>query len=296
MLSQPSLREGVLTSYLSNLERRRALGDLSRMTVYGYRSVATRFLTRYASMSLETITPEHIETFLLELRTRQGQPLTHRSHHQNLLYLRRLFTWAIDQRLVRENPCDRVIRPKWLARLREFVMPEEFDRLLAACETLHQRALLVGFYDTGLRLEEFRQINVGAVDWDDRSVTLIGKGGKERYVPFSARVTAVWADLATGRRPEQPLFWPGPGYEARRMSRHWIEATLRRLGERAGLRYPLTAHLLRHGWFYRLKVLEAPTEAISRMGGHSSTQITENLYGRLKRRDLRRLYDQYLGA
>jgi len=89
---------------------------------------------------------------------------------------------------------------------------------------------------------------------------------------------------------QRPVF-PGGQYVRSARSNWWLNQMLRRLAQGAGLRYKLTCHTLRHGFFRLLKTRGVPLEVAARLGGHNSIRTTADVYGTLDLDDLQKSYD-----
>lgn len=147
--------------------------------------------------------------------------------------------------------------------------------------TLRNRALLELVYSCGLRSAEAVALDLGDVDFDQESVHVRGKGGKERVVPLGEE-----AALHLGRylRDARPLLVRGAA-DALFLSlrgRRLDTSTLRRL-----LPHP---HRLRHAYATHLLEGGADLRTIQELLGHSSLSTTQ-IYSHVDAKRLRRVYD-----
>lgn len=280
--------QDLVTEFASRLSRL----HYARTTQKCYLATVRRFLADYPDLSFEKVSPEHIERHL------HGRPLSPRSFRTNLENLRSFFTWLCrHKRLLRENPCDRVEVPRWAPRLRPAPTLEEFLSVRARCETLEEAAAVELLYFAGLRASELLSLRSGNVDLLRRRVQVIGKGGYERITVFPPRTQRmlqvyVWRHLALHpggflfRNPQRP----GP------RGSKWLAQIVGRLGREAQLSYPLTPHLLRHGYFRLCKIKGVPLEVAAKLGGHKSIRTTAEVYGALDADDLQAAYDRAVSS
>ena len=223
-----------------------------------------------------------------------AQPMSRRSMQTVLMRLRAFFRWLIDDyRFLRQNPCDRVHKPRWSAPLRPAPSEGEFVALCHSSQVFEEILLLEVLYHTGLRVRELRNLQWNHIDLFRRRLHVTGKGGRPYTLPFPPHVrdlleTALTASAGSG--------WVFRGPRGARRRVEWIEATLGHLGRAVGLPYPLTAHLLRHGLARTLKATEMPLAAIQQIMRHQSIQTTINLYGRLDLEDVQILYDKHMAG
>lgn len=192
--------------------------------------------------------------------------------------------------LGREHMAKDLPLPRRNSRLPEVLSQEEVRQLLAAANTLHDRALLMTLYGTGIRCAELQNLKVQDID-GERLVIHVrqGKGGKDRDVLLSPVLHATLRDYWREARPSSWLF-PGMVRHQRdnnkRCSRKAIFNTCQTTGIRAGLKRPVYPHLLRH--CFATHLLESGTDlrTIQLLLGHTSLRTTSR-YLHLSRHHMR---------
>lgn len=98
---------------------------------------------------------------------------------------------------------------------------------------------------SGCRLGELVGIRVGAIDWQGRSVVVLGKGGKERTVYFSVRAKLMLQEYLAQRKGGDALFASSRApYEP--MRPRAVQKALQQIGERAREPIRIHPHILRH--------------------------------------------------
>jgi integrase/recombinase XerC len=163
---------------------------------------------------------------------------------------------------------------------REWLTPEEFQRLLAAAARPRRRLpglverdrlVLLALGLTGLRRGE-----LVAVDWRDLSLdtpkpSLLvrrGKGGKPRRQPLAPQLAAELGRLRAERRPapDDPVFC---GLGGRRLQEAILARIIARAAERAGLEKHVTAHTLRHTAATWLRQATGDARLVAEYLGHA---------------------------
>lgn len=217
-----------------NDERRRLIARFtatqrvySENTARAYRADLESFLEFLGTIPLEAVKPGDIRAFLGWL-LECGRSRT--TLDRTLAALRSFYDCAIAMDRMQFNPA-RAIHSRPAAR--KLVQPlaeEEIRRLLAACETPLETALVETFYATGCRTAEIAGMRIEAIDWQERTVRVIGKGNKERPVPLGRKAVKALRDYLgtrkTGwvfRRPEaHGTVWP---YKRKGVWRgEWLES------------------------------------------------------------------------
>jgi integrase/recombinase XerD len=190
----------------------------------------------------------------------------------------------------------------------------EVRRLLAAPGAdsalgLRDRAMLELLYASGLRVSELVTLPLARLDLARRLVRPLGKGSKERIVPFGATAeAALRAYLERGRGPllrapnrsrvprggtrarADTLVFLGRG--GRGLSRQGAWAIIRGHARRAGLTTRLSPHTLRHTFATHLLEGGADLRDVQAMLGHADIKTTE-VYTHLSRARLREVYERH---
>lgn len=137
------------------------------------------------------VTPKMIEDWTYWARnTRHLSPKTVR---HLVLTLRVFYTWFIRNYAPGNmlNPVDEAEKPKVPERKMDTFTAEQLQAMVKACEQeadfygIRDKAILILLLDTGLRASELCGIELDDISWDTQSISVIGKGDKERIVPFS---------------------------------------------------------------------------------------------------------------
>lgn len=167
---------------------------------------------------------------------------------------------------------------------------------------VRDRALLELMYATGARVSEVVGLSVGDLDVDESLVRVLGKGGRERIVPYggaASRALDAWFG-PSGRARLVPLRWKRRGdaeaiflnQRGGRLSRQGVWLVIKKYGERAGITDPLSPHVLRHSCATHLLDHGADLRIVQEMLGHASISTTQ-IYTRVSQE---RLWDVYRSA
>jgi integrase/recombinase XerC len=300
----------LIARFLAHLEGERAL---SPHTVRAYEGDLLRFVDflsiDYWSVPQETIDLAAVDavavrSFLAALAKDHGR----RSQGRALSALRTFFRWACRVGEAATNPAQRVRTPKAPQLLPRHLRPGEIEALLAAPagdEPMAQRdrAILELLYATGLRVAELVGLDWRDLELKERVLRTVGKGGKERMVPFGRPAQAAlrawrggWSALrerhaagSPGLSAEEPLFVNLRGERltdrsVRRILDRYVDATATAAG--------VHPHTLRHTFATHLLEGGADLRAIQELLGHSSLSTTQ----RYTHVDIERLQSVYRDA
>jgi integrase/recombinase XerD len=261
-----------------------------------------RRLARWAAAAdriLPALTRADLETFI---RDSMIGGLSPASAARLVAALRGFFRYLRLTGQVARNPAEDLQAPRQFATLPKFLGLDDVERLLAAPETstpkgLRDRALLEVLYATGLRVSELVGLRVTDLHLDDGYLVCVGKGSKQRVVPLGETATGwVRRYLAEGRpallkRRQAPWLFPNARGGVR-LTRIGFWRVLKYYGRRAGIRAPISPHVLRHSFATHLLERGADLRAIQAMLGHADLTTTQ-IYTHVLEARLRQVYDSF---
>jgi integrase/recombinase XerC len=261
-------------------------GDLERFVAF----LAEDFLDRPAAeLRPGDVDPLAVRSFLAALH-RDGAG--RRSQGRALSAVRSLFRFACREGVMAANPAAGVPTPKAPRDLPRHLRPGEVEDLVEApaaderedaALALRDRALLEVLYATGLRVSELVSLDWRDLDLSARVLRVMGKGGKERMVPFGRQAAAAlgawlgaWDEVRQrdeSADPEaEPVFLHHRGG---RLSDRSVRRVLDRYVDRAALAAGVHPHTLRHTFATHLLEGGADLRAIQELLGHSSLATTQ---------------------
>ena len=243
------------------------------------------------------VPPRTLRGFALELG---GRGLDPASQARILSTVRSFYRWLFETQRIQANPASGLRNPKQPQRLPAFLTEGESATLLEqpARDFLTARlgCLLELLYAAGLRVSELTGLDLQDILMEQRTLRILGKGRKERLVPFHEKAAAVLegylgyrrAFLAEKNLPPTPaLFLNQRGGRLTPTSvRTFLTAAL----ERAALRARVSPHALRHSFATHLLSHGMDLRAIQELLGHASLSTTQR-YTHLDLEQLARTYE-----
>lgn len=276
---------------------------LSPATISAYASDLARFnasAEANGAGDLRSVGRPHVVSFLHEL---DACGLAPRTRQRMLSAVRRMFVYAHAEGWLDRDPLEGVSAPKSPRSLPRVILPEETERLIAACDDgtplgLRDRAMLEMLYGAGLRVSELVGLPLAAVDPRSGLVRVVGKGRKERWIPVGeAALSALQAYLERGR----PALLAGRAgrspavFVTRRggaMTRQNFFSLIRKRAVQADVpSEKVSPHVLRHAFATDLLDGGADLRAIQAMLGHADLATTE-IYTHVSRGRLRDTVDE----
>jgi integrase/recombinase XerC len=216
------------------------------------------------------------------------------SASRKLASVRTFFRYLCREGVLERNPARVILSPRLERRIPSHLEEAEVEALLDAPAdddaSKRAQALLEMLYATGVRCAEIVGMDRGEVDLDARVVRVLGKGRKERIVPFGTRARDALIRYLPIRQAAQPtsdaLFVTARG--ARLTDRAVRRILAGRLKEIA-LGKRVTPHTLRHSFATHLLQRGADLRSIQELLGHASLSTTQR-YTHLNTRQILETY------
>jgi integrase/recombinase XerD len=273
---------------------------LSKNTILSYRQELEKwgaFLKEKKLHHLE-VDEEDLTDFMKRHST-AGQAQSSQAHL--LSVMRSFFHYLVGEDKVDENPASPIPFPKKWKLLPKYLTMDQVSQLLDLPDTSspfgsRDKAILELLYATGLRISEISGLTLENVYLEEQFLRVMGKGNKERVVPFGEKAKVAIQDyMAHGRREllkgknSQFLFLNRLG---KQISRVGLWKIIKGYGRKLGIESILTPHVLRHSFATHLVEQGADLRSIQMMLGHSSISTTE-IYTYVSRDRVRQVYRQF---
>jgi integrase/recombinase XerC len=280
-----------LEAFLRHLSVER---NASAHTLRSYRVDLTdfqRFLAARGVAGLDAVDARVVRAWLATLHARGLAPA---SIGRKLAAVRSASRFLVRRGLLGRNAAREVRGPRQPRKLVGFLPIDEATELVGGRSVggtarARDRAILELLYACGLRVSELSGLDVEAVDRAERTVRVLGKGRKERIVPFgspAARALEAWL-AARGESPG-PLF---TSLRGRRLGPRSIHTIVRRAARGAGIARRVSPHTLRHSFATHLLDRGADLRMIQELLGHSRLSTTQR-YTHVAAEQLMKVYDR----
>ena len=297
MESNPS--EPLLEDFLGSLLLERGL---SRNTVESYRCDLEQQFSFLAATGRDPLaaTRTDLQGWLDQLAGggEDVAPVAPSTLRRKLACTRTFYRWMRREELIDGDPTRDLIVPAATRTLPLVLTRDQVQLLLAQPQgkdplILRDKALLEVIYSCGLRASEAVGLEIGRIDFEAGFLRTVGKGGKERIVPFGSVAAAALIEWIEDGRSElltdKSDAWLFLNARGGQLSRQALHATIRRYGRSAGLPAQLTPHTLRHTFATHLLAGGCDLRALQEMLGHADIATTQ-MYTHLSTDDLRSAY------
>lgn len=271
--------------------------NLSPLTCGWYAQILElfgRFLEAQEVSLVREVTPDLIRLYLDELRSRNSSGTIARTYGA----LRCFFGFLSRERLIPQNPFMLVEKPRMERKLVQPLSLDQARLLLSAPNQkrfIGQRiwTMMVLILDSGLRLAEVISLRTDRINFEGNVLRVIGKGNKEREVPFGATSKqALWNYvLRRGDIPGQDLLFVNQYGE--RLCRRWVDRAFKRLGEKVCIKgVRVSPHTLRHTFATQYIMNGGDAFSLQQILGHSTLEMVK-VYVGLANRDVALLHQRF---
>lgn len=286
---------------------------LAPLSLQAYRRDLQQLARSLASPSVSGEAPALPESTsdrdLSSLRELDVREFLHREHRQTrsstanrrLAAFRRFSRWAVREGVLAEDVTLRLRPAKQTQRIPGTLGEAQVEALLAAPDVdttlgLRDRAMLELMYASGLRVSELVELPLLSLGLNEGVVRILGKGGKERLVPFGEQAHGWLSQYLIEARPQilggqvsDDLFVTALG---RGMTRQMAWVLVKRYALQAGIRTPLSPHTLRHAFATHLLNHGADLRVVQLLLGHADITTT-TIYTHVARERLQQLHARH---
>ncbi len=221
--------------------------------------------------------------------------------NRRLTVFKRYFRWALRERLITADPTLKLQSARQPMRVPKTLTEAQVEQLLNAPDVdtplgLRDRTMLELMYASGLRVSELVTLKTFNVSLNEGVLRVMGKGSKERLVPFG-QVAGDWivrylaesrAAILDGQQSDD-LFVTARGAG---MTRVMFWYVVKKSARAAGITAPLSPHTRRHAFATHLLNHGADLRAVQMLLGHADISTT-TIYTHVARERLKALHAQH---
>ena len=277
---------------------------LSANTLTAYRrdlAALADWLSQTSVISLNAVQELHLQAYFAARHSLSKAT----SANRRLTVFKRYYRWALRERIVEVDPTLRMLAAKQALRVPKTLSEEQVDALLSAPDIhtalgLRDKAMLELLYASGLRVTELVKLKTLHVSLNEGVLRIMGKGSKERLVPFGDMARDSLTDYMQnargallGAKQTDDLFVTTSGPKAgTAMSRIMFWQLIKKYAVLSGITAPLSPHTLRHAFATHLLNHGADLRSVQVLLGHADISTT-TIYTHVARERLKNLHAKH---
>jgi integrase/recombinase XerC len=279
------IRRGDLGAHLQAFLLSCRVDGLSPATLRDYKQKISAFVIFCSGLGIskpKRLTAYDVRMFLAK-RRETNSPISVGDYYR---CVKRFLNWMVEERMLKRNPMGAIRPPKAPKKIVTPFTPEHIKRLLLLCDDrkflgVRNKAIILVFLDTGLRLSEVAGIQLEDVNFDRETIKVMGKGARERVVRIGRTAQKALLRYLLMREDNHPCLWVT---EERRPLAQWgIAEMLKVLKRRAkieGVR--CSAHTFRHTFATRALLNGAGEFEVQSLLGHEGLDMTRRYAASLR--------------
>ncbi len=274
---------------------------LSKNSLMSYSADLAQFLTFLEKNKITTLNDVDTTAVLAWLIDLAKNGLSAKSRARHLIAIRGFFKYLLIEKIISANPLKNIDIPKTGLSLPKFLTVQEVSALLdvpdiSSPRELRNSAMMEIMYGSGLRVSELISLKIQDVNLDANFVRVMGKGSKERIIPFGSpagTMTRKWIKegrpILLNQLSTPYLFFARAG---KPMTRQGFWKILKKYGLMAKLSKNITPHTLRHSFATHLLEGGADLRSVQTMLGHSDISTTQ-IYTHISKDYLIKMHHTY---
>ena len=278
--------DDLLDSFLASMK----IQGRSEKTMYRYERMIRKFM-EFAKCQTRRVSVYHVRNWLAAEKERGLKESSLEGCRQ---VLSSYFGWLHREDLIEKNPMNNIGPIKVPKKQKETFSDVEMAKLMAACKTLREKAILSFLASTACRVSEMCNLNRDQLNLKSQEVIVYGKGDKERVVYFDSVTADLLERYLKRRKDKLDALFIGQGIGSKvpdRLHDNGVRVLLNRIAKRAGV-----AHVHPHK-FRRTKATELarhgmPIQTVSHLLGHEKIETTME-YVMMKPEDVKNEYRRY---
>lgn len=272
----------------------------SELTIVSYgddlRAFEAFFKNKDTLLTWEAVDADLIRDWMESMMDKECSATT---IQRRLSALRSFYRFGLTRGYVTKNPARGIVGPKRSRPLPQFLRESEMNRLLDdvpvgdSYRELLAYIIVLVFYSTGMRLAELVGLDDDNIDFDTRVIKVLGKGSKQRLIPFADELEEGLKIYVARRdaevvRKDKAFFVDQRG---QRIKRGAVQNSVRASLAKVTSMKKRSPHVLRHTFATAMLNNEAGLESVKKLLGHESLSTTE-IYTHTTFEQLKKIYDK----
>lgn len=243
----------------------------------------TDFLISEGIESYEDIDNYIVRTFIAKLRLGEISEvkISDNTLARNISALRSFYYYLIEFHNYDKNPFVNVKQIKQKQNIPEFLFFNEVEQILDSIETndfvgLRNRLMFEMMYGCGLRVAEVSDLRISDINIQERYIRVIGKGSKERIVPFHPLIQELlkeYLDVYESYDKDHDYLFINN--RKKKLTTRGIQYILDQVVLKSGLNKNVSPHMLRHSFATHLLDNGADIKIVQELLGHANISTTQ---------------------
>lgn len=270
----------------------RKIEGVADKTIYNYKLILNKFADCFSTKTISMITSMDIRYFLALYK--KENDVKNSTLNSFIFCLKKFFAYLIDNDVIIKNPMNQIKEIKVEKRLKKIMTDEQLEILKINCKNIKEKLLVEFAVSTGCRISEIANANIDNINWNEKSISIIGKGNKERIVYFNTKTKLLLEKYLKDRKEfdEHKALFLSDKFPYQRIKSRALQLILSNIKTEANLQdYEyITMHGFRRKFATNNISHGMKLEYIQKILGHSNPETTL-IYARISDKNIKSAYD-----
>lgn len=260
----------------------------SEITLY-HKALELKSFANYFNKPVSTITSMDLRMYIANM-DENIKPVT---INNKMSKIKDFFQWLQNEEYIISNPCKKIKDIKGPKFERQPLTDEQVEIIREGLEDIRDKAVIEFFLSTGCRCNEVVNVKVKDIDWNKKTLLVIGKGSKQRRVYFTDKCKIILNKYLEGRPGNSEYLFCSSRAPYRAITNRGMEIIIKKIGEKTKVGIHLYPHLFRHTFATKMLNQGMPIEMVQVLLGHSKIETTQ-IYAKVKENNIEYFYKKLL--
>lgn len=261
------------------------LEGLSEATLKNY-TYTLRKLEKFFNKPASTISTGDIKMFMYS----EGETKSPSGMNTFMTPIRLFFKFLQNEEFIVKDPCASIKPVKEPKREKKPLNEEQVEMLRDCMLSKRDRAILEFFLSTGCRVAEVGNVKISDIDFNHRTLLVIGKGNKERRVYFTERCKRAILNYLKERKDSTEYLFVSKKAPYKKLNNRGYQVIVKNMQRMANIEMNITPHTFRHTMATNALRSGMAPECIQQILGHNDVGLTLRVYAKVAQTEVEYSY------
>ena len=270
-----------MNEFLNYLKDERNYSD---KTILNYKMDLENFYNYINKKKTKKIDFDFLQVYIENLSQKKYST---KSIQRHISSLKSYFKFLYNKNYINVNPAELLCLPKNEIKLPNYLTIIDLEKIYELDLSLRDKLIVELLYSTGIRLSELVNIKISDINFYDKTIKVLGKGNKERYVLFGSVCSKLLKEYINNENRVYLLL----NKNGNKLSERGVEYIIEKIFKSVNVHAKLTPHTLRHTFATHMLDNGCDLVTVQKLLGHSDLSTT-SIYTHISNEHLRTTYLQ----
>ena len=270
-----------MNEFLNYLKDERNYSD---KTILNYKMDLENFYNYINKKKTKKIDFDFLQEYIENLSQKKYST---KSIQRHISSLKSYFKFLYNKNYIKVNPAELLCLPKNEMKLPNYLTIIDLEKIYELDLSLRDKLIVELLYSTGIRLSELVNIKISDINFYDKTIKVLGKGNKERYVLFGSVCSKLLKEYINNDNRVYLLL----NKNGNKLSERGVEYIIEKIFKSVNIHSKLTPHTLRHTFATHMLDNGCDLVTVQKLLGHSDLSTT-SIYTHVSNEHLRSTYLQ----